>query len=438
MSGHVPGASASGIRLQATQLHPSDNVATALIDLPAGCAVTLTAGGHSLAVVTLERIAAGHKFALRPLAAGEPVRKYGEFIGRASQDVMPGAWVHVHNLVPTEERESDTATSTHGMATKPSSRSTLRAAPSTVIAAATAASACAITCWSFRRPVSPRRRRGASRAWFAGPSASTSGYGRGQVAADAKLHFDTLAGLATHPNVAAVVVVSAGGGHHATRMSTRRRDRQAGGGPVAAGRARGCARAGGRRRARGGAARPRGLVAAPRNLRPRRPLRRGRVRALRCDVRPRVQSARGPHDADGGRPRRSGDRSARRSNGPAPSTCWRDAPSTPDVAQPHRRGRRASASASRVKPAAICAPRIPARRTRRAGSRRSRRRRSARSPRGAGSRSGTCCGRRSGPGAGAVPDGHAVLLARVDDRDGRRRRADRRSSRPARATATRA
>ena len=37
----------------------------------------------------------------------------------------------------------------------------------------------------------------------------TSGYGRGQVAADAQLHFDTLAGLATHPNVAAVVVMSA-------------------------------------------------------------------------------------------------------------------------------------------------------------------------------------------------------------------------------------
>ena len=37
-----------------------------------------------------------------------------------------------------------------------------------------------------------------------------SGYGRGQVAADAKLQFDTLTGLATHPNVAAVLVVSAG------------------------------------------------------------------------------------------------------------------------------------------------------------------------------------------------------------------------------------
>jgi altronate dehydratase large subunit len=37
----------------------------------------------------------------------------------------------------------------------------------------------------------------------------TSGFGRGQVGADAKLHFDTLAGLASHPNVAALVVISA-------------------------------------------------------------------------------------------------------------------------------------------------------------------------------------------------------------------------------------
>jgi altronate dehydratase large subunit len=43
-----------------------------------------------------------------------------------------------------------------------------------------------------------------------GTIAVTTGYGRGQVTADAKLQFDTLAGLACHPNVAAVVVLSAG------------------------------------------------------------------------------------------------------------------------------------------------------------------------------------------------------------------------------------
>ncbi|MEO8858760.1 MAG: UxaA family hydrolase [Burkholderiaceae bacterium] len=38
----------------------------------------------------------------------------------------------------------------------------------------------------------------------------TTGYGRGQVSDDARLQFDTLSGLACHPNIAATVVVSAG------------------------------------------------------------------------------------------------------------------------------------------------------------------------------------------------------------------------------------
>lgn len=37
-----------------------------------------------------------------------------------------------------------------------------------------------------------------------------SGFGRGQVTADAGLHFDTLLGLACHPNIAAAVVLAAG------------------------------------------------------------------------------------------------------------------------------------------------------------------------------------------------------------------------------------
>jgi altronate dehydratase large subunit len=43
----------------------------------------------------------------------------------------------------------------------------------------------------------------------AGTICVATGYGRGQVGADADLQFATLAGLATHPNVAAVLVVAA-------------------------------------------------------------------------------------------------------------------------------------------------------------------------------------------------------------------------------------
>lgn len=45
-----------------------------------------------------ERIPAGHKFALRDIVAGEYVVKYGEIIGRATQDIKKGEWVHTHNV----------------------------------------------------------------------------------------------------------------------------------------------------------------------------------------------------------------------------------------------------------------------------------------------------------------------------------------------------
>lgn len=43
-------------------------------------------------------IPAGHKFALRDIAAGEYVIKYGEIIGRATSDIKKGEWVHTHNV----------------------------------------------------------------------------------------------------------------------------------------------------------------------------------------------------------------------------------------------------------------------------------------------------------------------------------------------------
>ena len=73
-------------------LNQADNVALALRDLRAGRRMdeqNLTLG---------QDIAAGHKLALGPIRAGEPVRKYGQIIGFASSDIQPGDHVHVHNL----------------------------------------------------------------------------------------------------------------------------------------------------------------------------------------------------------------------------------------------------------------------------------------------------------------------------------------------------
>ena len=79
---------------QAIQIHPTDTVAVALHALSAGETVTLE--GQTYPVTT--DIPAGHKFALRHMAAGEPVLKYGQPIGEATREIAPGEHVHTHNL----------------------------------------------------------------------------------------------------------------------------------------------------------------------------------------------------------------------------------------------------------------------------------------------------------------------------------------------------
>ena len=46
----------------------------------------------------LSDVPLGHKIALRDLAAGDQVIKYGISIGRATQDIREGEHVHVHNV----------------------------------------------------------------------------------------------------------------------------------------------------------------------------------------------------------------------------------------------------------------------------------------------------------------------------------------------------
>src|ERR1700751_1855829 len=72
------------------RLHPAAGVLIARSSLPAGMVV---ADG----VTTLERIPAGHKVAIRPIAHGEPVIRYGQIIGFAMAPIAPGQHVHTQN-----------------------------------------------------------------------------------------------------------------------------------------------------------------------------------------------------------------------------------------------------------------------------------------------------------------------------------------------------
>src|SRR4051812_48393233 len=78
----------------AIQLHPSDNVAIARVQIPE--ASELRIGGRT--VVTIDSIPAGHKVALRAIAHGEMVMRYGQAIGRAKTPIRAGQHIHTHNL----------------------------------------------------------------------------------------------------------------------------------------------------------------------------------------------------------------------------------------------------------------------------------------------------------------------------------------------------
>src|ERR1700761_7484271 len=76
--------------LSVIKLHSGDSVVIARSTLLPG---TEVAEG----VAASERIPAGHKVAVRAIAPGEPVRRYGQIIGFAAHAIAPGQHVHVQN-----------------------------------------------------------------------------------------------------------------------------------------------------------------------------------------------------------------------------------------------------------------------------------------------------------------------------------------------------
>ncbi len=80
------------------RLHPSDNVAVAVRAISSGTAIAAEN------ITALDAIPFGHKIATRAIAKGEPVRKYGQVIGVATEDIAPGRHVHTQNVVTSDLR----------------------------------------------------------------------------------------------------------------------------------------------------------------------------------------------------------------------------------------------------------------------------------------------------------------------------------------------
>lgn len=74
------------------RLNPLDDVLIARQPLPKGLHL------QAEHIEVLQAIPAGHKVAVRAIAPGQPLRRYGQIIGFASQPIAAGEHVHVHNL----------------------------------------------------------------------------------------------------------------------------------------------------------------------------------------------------------------------------------------------------------------------------------------------------------------------------------------------------
>lgn len=82
-------------------LDPRDSVGVVVVPIAAGAIVSF----HGGSVVAKEKIAPGHKIALKTIQSGEQVLKYGECIGRATQTIEAGSWTHNHNFSPDTDRQ---------------------------------------------------------------------------------------------------------------------------------------------------------------------------------------------------------------------------------------------------------------------------------------------------------------------------------------------
>jgi hypothetical protein len=98
------------------QIHTADNVATLLDDSNGGVVAVLGLSAPD-EIHLCEPVQLGHKVALRDIAEGQPIIKFGVPIGTASQPIRAGQWVHLHNCQSNFDKRSATLDLHSGAAT---------------------------------------------------------------------------------------------------------------------------------------------------------------------------------------------------------------------------------------------------------------------------------------------------------------------------------
>ncbi|MBN9489409.1 MAG: altronate dehydratase [Alphaproteobacteria bacterium] len=196
----------------ALRLHKNDNVVVARMDILPGTEVE----GDAVAAT---RIPPGHKILTRAVKKGEPLRKYNQIIGFATDDLAPGSHIHTHNCAMGDfERDYAFCADAHPTDfIRAEERATFqgyrrpdgRAATRNYVGIVTTVNCSAATSRMIAAKLEPLLGAFPN---IDGVVPLTHGGGCGMAASGVEMDVlrRTLAGYARHPNMAAVVVLGLG------------------------------------------------------------------------------------------------------------------------------------------------------------------------------------------------------------------------------------
>ena len=85
-------------KINAILINPMDDVVTVITELTEGDRAVFFKNEEITQVPVVGTIPKYHKLAIRDIKKTEPLRKYGETIGKATQDISQGCHVHDHNM----------------------------------------------------------------------------------------------------------------------------------------------------------------------------------------------------------------------------------------------------------------------------------------------------------------------------------------------------
>ena len=92
------------MKINALMMDEMDNVVTMVEEVDAGGEVCYQRHGEQIAVRAEEAVPYCHKLALKDFRKGEDVIKYGESLGKATEDIAKGHLINERNL-KSEPRE---------------------------------------------------------------------------------------------------------------------------------------------------------------------------------------------------------------------------------------------------------------------------------------------------------------------------------------------